>query len=107
MRWLAMGEANQALRFRRLPLVCECGRSPSHLESVGLTSAHELVIHWKCTACRQPAYFVTSLSNCWRSCPGKKALSKDAPTSAVFDFGPEDLMFLHSIRVRLPDDGGR
>ena len=99
-----MGEANRVTKFRRLALVCECGRAPSHLKSVGLTAAHELLIHWRCPACRQPVYFVKPLSDCWRVCRQIDGLSEGAPPSAAFDFRPEDVAFLHSIRVTIPDD---
>ena len=99
-----MGDANQALRFRRLPLACECGRVPSHLTSVGLTSAHDLVIYWTCPACRQPVYLIKPLTDCWRACPGDRASSEDGPARRACEFRPGDVRFLHSIRVSLPGD---
>ena len=88
------------MRFRQFPLVCECGHAPAFLQSAGLTPAHELVIHWKCTACRRLVYVVKSLSDCWR----ESAELADAAPGAVRGFVPEDLMFLHSIGVKLPDN---
>jgi hypothetical protein len=98
-----VGEANQVTKFRRLALVCECGRAPSHLKSVGLTSAHELLIHWKCAACRQPVYFVKSLSDCWRACREIEGRAESAPAGAECEFQPEDIAFLHSLHVAVPD----
>ena len=103
MRRLDKGEGHQSIKFRQLPLVCECGRTPSRLKSVGLTAKHELVIHWTCPACRRLVYIVKSLSDCWRACSESEEVSGVTP-GAVRDFGPEDLAVLHGMRVGLPED---
>ncbi len=90
------------MTFRQLPLVCRCGRAPSALQTVGLTAQHELVVHWICDRCRQGVYVVKTLSDCWRECPDTSGLPETVPCNTG-DFRPEDLAFLRSIRVRLPD----
>ncbi len=86
------------MAFRRLPLVCECGRVPSHFKSVGLTSARELVVHWRCAACRRSVQIAIPLSDCWRACPDKE---DPAAVGVGCEFLPDDLVFLRSIHIKV------
>ncbi len=92
------------MRFHRLPLRCGRGHVPAHLRAVGLTPSRELVVHWWCPACREPVYVVRSLTECWRDCGDEQRWPDDAPSPAACELRPDDLAFLHSIRVKFPDD---
>lgn len=91
------------MRFRKLPLCCECGRCPHRITDVGFTSAHELVLRWWCTGCKRAVYTVRSLSDCWRYCPEPERCEHVEETGR-FAFGPEDTRFLHSLGVTLVAD---
>ena len=86
------------MRFYRLPLVCKCGRAPSNVNSVGLTAARELVVHWTCPACRKHAKFVMPMTDSCRTRPQKEQTD---PARVECEFLPEDIAFLHSIRVKV------
>ena len=88
--------------YRTLPLFCECGGVPKQISAVGLSSGHELVIHWRCPRCRKRICTVKPLSACWRECfdsnPANPPNAKPTFDSA------EDRRFLHAMGVRYPDD---
>jgi len=84
------------MSYRHLELCCACGEPPDHLDEVGFTDEHELVIHWWCLRCRKVVYISKHLSECWRDCPRP-------------DFGKEDVesadaRFLQSVGIRSLDD---
>jgi len=84
------------------PLSCECGRVPKHISTLGLSTAHDLVIHWRCSQCRKDVYVVKPLSDCWRDCP-TEASANFSNSKAASDT-PYDRRFLHSVGVRYPDE---
>jgi hypothetical protein len=92
------------MEYRRLPLSCRCGCVPKHISGVGLSSAHELVIEWRCPRCRRNVSIVKALSDCWRDCsikePSETPQADAYPTTET----PDDWRFLHSLGVRYPDD---
>jgi hypothetical protein len=92
------------MRFRPLSLRCGCGCVPSKLKSVGLTVGHELVVHWRCPACLKFIYSVKSLSDCWRECPQREGRPEETASSAEPNLRADDVRFLHSLGVTLPDD---
>ena len=85
------------MRFRRLELVCECGRAASALREVGFTSEYELVVHWTCAACRKQSYLVKSLADCCKQCPEQE---DDSMVAVGFDSRAEDARFLLSLGIR-------
>ena len=92
------------MQFHTLRLSCECGRVPKSISAVGLSSSHELVIHWRCPRCQKNMCIVKPLSDCWRDCftqasagPPKAAVNLTVDT-------PDDRRFLHSIGVRYSEE---
>ena len=55
--------------YRHISLSCKCGQIPSHIDEVGLTDDHELVIHWWCEQCKRVVYASKALAECWKDCP--------------------------------------
>ncbi len=89
------------MRYESLQLICECGQHTNRIREVGFTADHQLVLHWRCLACKKYVYVVKSLSDCWRDCPRENE-TKPAP-SAEDLLRENDLRFLRSLGVRLPD----
>jgi hypothetical protein len=84
------------MKFREMPLVCECGFAPILLKSVGFTTEFELVVHWKCSVCGKLVYVVKSLADCCRECPEEEAWEVMVPCAAApFD----DAAFLRSLGI--------
>ncbi len=52
-----------------LPVKCQCGHAPARIRAVGLTTARQLAIHWRCPVCKQYMYVLKDLADCWRECP--------------------------------------
>jgi len=91
------------LIFRNLLFRCECKRPPARVREIGLNDQHELVVRWWCVACKRHVYAVKSLSDCWRDCPGGPSSGQDrSEAKAVF---ASDAQFLHSLGIRLPEEG--
>ena len=90
------------MEYRTLPLSCECGGVPKNISAVGLSSEHELVIHWRCPRCRRSVCSVKPLSDCWRECftPASANLPNAKPTVDT----AYDRRFLHRIGVRYSDE---
>ena len=90
------------MEYRKLPLSCECGGVPKSISAVGLSSTHELVIHWRCPRCRKNVCSVKSLSDCWRDCftAPSANLANDSPVMNTAN----DRRFLHSLGVRYSDE---
>jgi hypothetical protein len=87
------------MEYRELALSCRCGKAPKHILSVGLSTTHELVIQWRCPACRKPVCAVKSLAECWRDCP--------TPVSVAVSnlpLAPDDRTFLQSLGVKYQDE---
>ena len=89
------------MEYRTLRLSCECGGVPKLISAVGLSSTHDLVIHWRCSRCRRSVCTVKPLSDCWQECfnAAPTNLSSAMPTVDT----PDDRRFLHSIGVRYSD----
>jgi hypothetical protein len=93
------------MRFRQLPLSCECGLVPTRIRQVGLSIEHQLVIHWQCLGCRKAMFVVKDLADCWEESP--KPEDFDAISSPLYEQEQQqgDVKFLHSLGVRFPSDG--
>ena len=90
------------MRYETLQLNCECGQHTTRIREVGFTADHQLVLHWRCLACKKYVYVVKSLSDCWRDCPQESEEGK-APASNDSAIHEHDLRFLRSLGVTLPD----
>src|SRR5947209_8648800 len=89
-----VGRLNR-MEYKKLSLSCECGKAPKHVLSVGLSTTHELVVHWRCPRCGKNLYAVKALADCWRDCPVETAASLSTSNLAVDTFA--DRTFLHSL----------
>src|ERR1035441_4945881 len=89
------------MEYRTLPLSCECGGVPKQISAVGLSSEHELVIHWRCPRCRRSICSVKPLSDCWRDC--LTAASPNLPKAKPTVDTAYDRKFLHRIGIRYSD----
>ena len=94
MKWLFM-------RYETLQLQCECGQPTNRIREVGFTADHQLVLHWRCVACKKYVYVVKSLSDCWRDCPQEE--ERKTPDDAVEAMPDFDVRFLRSLGVSMPD----
>jgi hypothetical protein len=92
------------VEYRTLLLSCECGRVPKQITAVGLSSTHDLVIHWRCPRCHQDVCIVKPLSDCWRECFAEALANVPKSNANLTVDTPDDRRFLHSIGVRYPDE---
>jgi hypothetical protein len=53
------------MEYQNLLVSCECGRVPNYISAVGLSTTHDLVIHWCCPQCRKQVYAVEALVDWW------------------------------------------
>jgi hypothetical protein len=90
------------MRYETLQLNCECGQHTTRIREVGFTADHQLVLHWRCLACKKYVYVVKALSDCWRECP-QGSEEGNAPASNESAIHEHDLRFLRSLGVTLPD----
>jgi len=90
------------MRFRQFALCCECGLVPARIRQVGLSTEHQLVIHWWCTGCRRAMFVVKDLAECWEECP-KPDEAGIAPAPA-YDAERQrgDANFLHRMGICFP-----
>ncbi|HLK50358.1 MAG TPA: hypothetical protein VKT49_19595 [Bryobacteraceae bacterium] len=89
------------MRYETLQLSCECGQHTTRIREVGFTADHQLVLHWRCLACKKYVYVVKSLSDCWRDCPQQEEAKGEIPSEE--NLRESDLRFLRSLGVTLPD----
>jgi len=90
--------------YRHLSVICNCGTAPSHIDEVGLTDDHELVIHWWCEECRRVIYATKSLVECWEDCPQPDSggpRPRPVVPQPVCGFDGE---FLKSVGIRIMDE---
>ena len=90
------------MEYRILGLSCACGRVPKNISAVGFTSAHDLVIQWRCPRCHNYVCVVEPVSACWRECFAEG--SANTPKANVNLTTPDDRRFLHSLGVRDSDE---
>lgn len=72
-----------AAMYQQIPLSCECGQQPARLREVGLTADRQLVIYWRCSACRRHMYIVKPLAECWSDCPAEDSVEAGAVPAAT------------------------
>jgi hypothetical protein len=66
------------MKFQQLPLLCECGRKPARIKAVGFTAANQLVVHWRCPACRKFIYVLKDLADRQPQCAEPTVDANDA-----------------------------
>jgi hypothetical protein len=100
----------EEVKFRQMPLICECGFIPIRLRSVGFTAEYELVVHWRCPACGKLVYAIKPLADCCRDCPESDhdlevaLLSASSGPGVSGATGVSDAAFLQSMGIRLLED---
>jgi hypothetical protein len=92
------------MEYRKLPLSCDCGGMPKHIAAVGLSSTHELVIHWRCPRCHKNLCAVKPLADCWRECFTEASTNSPKPEAMPTMDTASDRRFLHSIGVKYSDE---
>ena len=98
-------DPTEAMKFRPMPLVCECGFVPVRLKTVGFTSEYELVVHWRCIACGKLVYVVKPLADCVRDCPDEAGEPEPPmPDNSRDRRLSDDARFLSMMGIRLPSE---
>lgn len=92
------------MKFRQFALSCECGLVPTRIRQVGLSTEHQLVIHWWCLGCRKAMYVVKDLAECWEECP--KPDDSDIAPARAYDLERQrgDATFLHRMGICFPGE---
>jgi len=92
------------MKFRQFALACECGLVPTRIRQVGLSTEHQLVIHWWCMGCRKAMYVVKDLAECWEECP--KPEDSDTVPAPLYDTEKEkgDAQFLQQMGICFPTE---
>ena len=93
------------MKFRQFPLSCECGLVPTRIRQVGLSTEHQLVIHWWCVACRKAMFVVKDLAECWEECPTPESEGTIPAPAYDADRQRGDANFLHSMGICFPGEG--
>jgi hypothetical protein len=94
----------EQVKFRQMPLICECGFIPIRLRSVGFTAEYELVVHWRCPACGKLVYAIKSLADCCRECPENVESLETALLNACGEATESsDEAFLQQMGIRFPE----
>lgn len=90
------------MKFRQFALACECGLVPTRIRQVGLSTEHQLVIHWWCIGCRKAIYVVKDLAECWEDSP--KPEDPDITPAPGYDIERQrgDASFLHQMGICFP-----
>jgi hypothetical protein len=84
------------MRFDPIPLMCECGCPPIRIHSVGFTPGGQLVIHWRCLACKKTMYVVKDVAQCC-----EEAMAHTGRVFRADAEGESDRRFLESLGIRL------
>ncbi|HEX4309209.1 MAG TPA: hypothetical protein VHZ25_04225 [Acidobacteriaceae bacterium] len=76
----------------------------TRIRQVGLSTEHQLVIHWWCLGCRKAMYVAKDLADCWEECPKPEDL--DIVPAPAYDLERQrgDAQFLQSMGISLPVD---
>ena len=102
---IALHTAASFMKAELLSLACGCGHPSSSFVQVGLTSDHQVVFNWWCSACDQPVHVFKSLSECWRECPPmEQAEILEEPATADVPSGESDSAFLAAVGIAVPVD---
>lgn len=88
--------------YKHMPLNCQCGAAPDHIDEVGFSEDHQLVIHWWCSRCRRVVYACKPLSDCWRDCPQPdESLENRLRALENLGLANSDEAFLRAVGVRV------
>jgi hypothetical protein len=90
------------MTYRTLTLQCHCGRQSASIKEVGFTSDHQLVLHWRCPACKSYVYGLKPLNDCFDVCPAEPENETDSSLSQQ-TIQEMDAEFLQALGVRFPD----
>jgi hypothetical protein len=93
------------MKFRQFSLCCECGLIPARIRQVGLSTDHQLVIHWWCMGCRKAMFVVKDLAECWEECPKPEELGIITAPAGRSEPQPGDVSFLHRLGICFPGEG--
>ena len=93
------------MKFRQFALCCDCGLVPTRIRQVGLSTDHQLVIHWWCMGCRRAMFVVKDLAECWEECPKPDDLKVTSVSAEDLQCQQGDVSFLHRMGIRYPGDG--
>lgn len=90
------------MKFRPFALCCECGLIPARIRQVGLSTDHQLVIHWWCMGCRKAMFVVKDLTECWEESPQPD--DPDIHPAPAWDLERQrgDESFLHRMGICFP-----
>ena len=91
------------MRFRQFALSCECGLAPTRIRQVGLSTEHQLVIHWWCMGCRKAMFVVKDLVECWEECPKPEDCGVTAVAATELESHQKDVSFLHQLGICFPE----
>jgi len=83
------------MKFAPIPLCCECGCPPIRIHSVGFSPSGQLVIHWRCLACRKIMYVVKDLAQSFQ-----EAMAPMGGADATGAERDSDRRFLRSLGIR-------
>lgn len=92
------------MKYRKLSVICECGRTASQMKWVGCSEDHQLLLGWYCPRCGRAVTAARPLADCWRDCPMENSLKTEVPVSVPAVSTLEDKKFLHSLGVKFPDE---
>jgi hypothetical protein len=92
------------MKFHPLVFACTCGHAAEHIQSVGLTSEYELVIHWTCGNCGTTVYATKSLVDCCREVPETEDFAEMAVINGLRASAAEDDRFLRSMGISMPKE---
>ena len=93
------------MKFRQFALCCDCGLAPTRIRQVGLSTDHQLVIHWWCMGCRKAMYVLKDLAECWEESPTPEDFSVTSVPAEDLECHRGDVNFLHRLGIRYPGDG--
>jgi hypothetical protein len=93
------------MKFRQFALCCECGLIPTRIRQVGLSTEHQLVIHWWCMGCRKAMFVVKDLAECWENCPSPDEFGVTSVAARDLEGKKGDVNFLHEMGICFPGDG--
>jgi len=93
------------MKFRPFDLCCECGLAPTRIRQVGLSTQHELVIHWWCLGCRKAMFVVKDLADCWEVCPTADAFGVTSMSGCDAERQQGDVNFLRRLGICFPGEG--
>lgn len=88
------------MTYEPLVLYCQCGYPADSITGMGLTPEHQLVVHWRCSACHEEVNIFKDLADCWRECPPRPDhLSIAEASENNSDIEAGDLVFLNSMGI--------